>query len=497
MNWFEVDKAGLARVLERRGKAWVVLELLQNAWDEDVTAVDVTLERPPGDRCVRLRVQDDSPNGFADLAHAFTLFAPSAKQAEPSQRGRFNLGEKLVLALCEHAAIRSTRGTVRFDRHGRHRSRKCTEKGTVFEGVLRMTRDEQAEAIAAVWQSLAPTGVVTRINGSALPERALVAETAATLPTEVAVPGGALRRRERRTALRLFRPLEGERATLYEMGIPVMPTGDTYHVDVQQKIPLPLDRDGVSPAYLRAVRTAVLNATYESLPDDDATRPWVREALADRRCRPEAVRKAIEARFGTRAVAYDPGDTEANKIAVSKGYSVVHGGHLAKDEWANVRAAGALPPAGQITPSPKAFSDDPDAPQLKTVDPSSWSGDERVRVQGIRRVARTLIDTDIVVRIADDDGWRFDAAYGGGELILNRARLGPDWFRGPLTERVLALVIHELGHHYAADHLSASYHEALCRLGARLGLSGPWGASAGLPVIGSETSRGSTVSAPR
>lgn len=483
MNWFEVDKAGLARVLERRGKAWVVLELLQNAWDEDVTAVDVTLERPPGDRCVWLRVQDDSPDGFADLAHAFTLFAPSAKQAVPSQRGRFNLGEKLVLALCEKASIRSTRGAVHFDRHGRRRSRKTTAKGTVFEGLLRMTRDEQAEAIAAVRQSLAPAGVATRINGSALPERALAAETAVTLPTEVAAPGGALRRRERRTTLRLYRPLEGETATLYEMGIAVMPTGDTYHVDVQQKIPLPLERDGVPPAYLRAVRTAVLNATYACLPEQDATRPWVREALADGRCRREAVRKAITARFGARAVAYDPGDTEANKIAVSKGYAVVHGGHLAKDEWVNVRAAGALPPAGQVTPSPKAFSVDPDAPLLKTVDPSTWTDAERLRVKGIRRVARALIDTDIAVRMADDRGWPFDAAYGDGELTLNRARLGPDWFRGPLTERVLALVIHELGHHYASDHLSASYHDALCRLGARLGLSGPWGANADVPAI--------------
>ena len=45
MNRFEIDKAGLARVLDRRGKAWVVAELRQSTWDQNLTAVDVTLHR--------------------------------------------------------------------------------------------------------------------------------------------------------------------------------------------------------------------------------------------------------------------------------------------------------------------------------------------------------------------------------------------------------------------------------------------------------------------
>ena len=30
------------------------------------------------------------------------------------------------------------------------------------------------------------------------------------------------------------------------------------------------------------------------------------------------------------------------------------------------------------------------------------------------------------------------------------------------------LLIHELGHEFSSDHLSAEYHDGLCRLGARL-----------------------------
>src|SRR5690348_10305169 len=97
--WFEVDKRGLSKLLERRGKQFILHELLQNAWDEDVTDVNVNL-RMLGNGHAELIVEDNSPEGFKDLAHAFTLFAESDKKGNAEKRGRFNLGEKLVLALC-------------------------------------------------------------------------------------------------------------------------------------------------------------------------------------------------------------------------------------------------------------------------------------------------------------------------------------------------------------------------------------------------------------
>ena len=44
-NWFEVDKQGLAKILERKGKEFALFELVQNCWDEPgVTKVSVALE---------------------------------------------------------------------------------------------------------------------------------------------------------------------------------------------------------------------------------------------------------------------------------------------------------------------------------------------------------------------------------------------------------------------------------------------------------------------
>jgi len=73
MQWFDVDKAGLAKVLARKGKEFVLFELVQNAWDEDTSKLLVTLQRIPGTRYAQVRVEDDNPNGFVDLSHAFTL----------------------------------------------------------------------------------------------------------------------------------------------------------------------------------------------------------------------------------------------------------------------------------------------------------------------------------------------------------------------------------------------------------------------------------------
>ncbi len=125
MNWFEVDKEGLAKLVERRGKVFILHELLQNAWDcGKATNVNVSLIPIANKPFAELVVEDDDPDGFRDLSHAYTLFAESEKKSDKKRRGRFNLGEKLVLALCEEASVLSTKGRIAFDKQGRKKSSK-------------------------------------------------------------------------------------------------------------------------------------------------------------------------------------------------------------------------------------------------------------------------------------------------------------------------------------------------------------------------------------
>ena len=157
-DWFTVDKEGLAKVLGRRDKAFAVMELVQNAWDaEGASRVEVTI-KPESPGRTLLIVEDNSPEGFADLTHAYTLFKESPKKADPLKRGRFDAGEKLVLAICDSARICTTKGTLIFDKKGRRESPHRQDAGSRITCLLRMTKGEMEEALAWTRKLLPPPG---------------------------------------------------------------------------------------------------------------------------------------------------------------------------------------------------------------------------------------------------------------------------------------------------------------------------------------------------
>jgi hypothetical protein len=475
MGWFEVDRKGLAKLLEKRGKSLVVVELLQNAWDSNATKVDVMLEPIPGKPRVYIKVTDDDPEGFKDLGHAFTLFAESEKKDDPTKRGRFNLGEKLVLSLCHWAKIVSTTGSYKFNEQDgydkRSKSSEKTPKGSYFEGELRMTREEYEEVLAKIDSLIPPPDVETVVNSDLLESRACISSFTEPLPTEIADDEGNLKKTVRKTTISIYGTRNGEKACIYEMGIPVVETFDKFHIDIGQKVPLNFNRDNVTPAYLRTVRTLVFNQTHTLIDKEEANDSWVREATSDERCTTEAIKTAVTHRFGEKSVAFDPGDPEANKLAMSKGYTVIPGRSMNKGEWNNIRKAQSAGislalPSGRVTPSPKAF--DPDGVPLKLLPREKYTEGMHKFYEYARWLAEKLIDARISVKIASDRDWKFAAAYGKKGLIVNLAHLGRKWFENVASRRMNALLLHEFAHEYSGDHLSSEYHETLCDLGAKL-----------------------------
>ena len=157
-NWFEGDKEGLRKLLERRGLQFILFELLSNAWDTGAKNVSVSLYPVPGKPEVELLVEDDDPTGFQHLSHAWTLFAESNRKADAGKRGRWNLGEKLVLACCNVASIATTTGTVEFDEDGRHEyPRRKRASGSKFSGIIPMTRAQLDEVLAAAKLLMPPS----------------------------------------------------------------------------------------------------------------------------------------------------------------------------------------------------------------------------------------------------------------------------------------------------------------------------------------------------
>lgn len=468
MNWFNVDKKGLAKLMEGRGKAFVLYELVQNAWDEAAKSVEVLIQRVEGTRNVQILVEDDNPEGFKDISHAYTLFAESEKKANAEKRGRFNMGEKLVLALAKSAFIETTKGTIDFNGTGRHASNNKRAAGSVVSVEIPMSKAEMEEILVAARLLIPPPDIKTTINGEVLPSRHRLTTFRTSLPTLIGDEEGVLRRTERQTWVSVYEPAPGETAMLYEMGIPVVETGDRYHVDVQQKVPLNMDRDNVTPGYLKAVRVAVLNHTHTYLTEADAAKTWVRDACSDENVENEALKRAISLRFGENAVTFDPSDREANKISASENRQLVHGAHLTAGEWENVKRAGLLPRAGIVTPSPRPYH--PDGKPLNLIPSQNWSMG-MIRVANFAKdMARELLGRkDLVVQIANEFDWNTAATFGhGSELVLNLARLGHKFFDSGITDEVIDLIIHEFGHHYSGDHLSSDYYDALTDLGARM-----------------------------
>ena len=269
----------------------------------------------------------------------------------------------MVLAVCESASISTTKGTVVFDPdEGRiEKPRQKRQRGSVFQGRIKMTREEYPQVCDYLRSLLLPKDVIVTFNGDRLLPRKSLHKCEASLETLMADENGVMRSRVRKTTVSIYEPLGGEVPSLYEMGLPVVETGDKWHVNIGQKVPLNRDRNNVKPAFLRTVRTLVLNEMNDRLTHEDANDVWVRQASSDPACSETAIKKVLDLRFGEKRAAYDPTDPEANKTWVSKGGTLVYGSMLNGQEWNNAKEAGAIEPAGHLCPTPKPYSDGPNA----------------------------------------------------------------------------------------------------------------------------------------
>ena len=464
---FEVDPAGLAKILERRGKAFAVFELVQNAWDTDAKEVFAQLKPVEGRPLARLTVEDDDPHGFKRLSDAFTLYAESDKKSDPQKRGWINIGEKLVLALCTHATVHTTSGTIEFEGNTRTEyPRRKRKFGTRIEATIKMTRAELDECCEQMHRLMPPEGTRTSFNGVEVPQRKPLACFAAKLVTHVSDADGIMRRRTRETLVEVHEVGADETASLYEMGIPVVETGDTWHVNVMQKVPLNTDRDNVPPSYLRTLRALVANAMREHLTPEVASEAWVTDAMQDDAIEAESVSRALDERFGKRRFTWDPSDPEANNRLIGEGYTPVYAGALPKGAWDNVKAAGASTPAGELRPTKhQRFS--PDGDPMHEIRPEKMTVAERKFVSFARAAGHRLLGFEPDVRLVSDPKITCAACYGSRQIIVNKFRLGGKWFHEDNVERWVDLLIHEYAHEYESNHLSEGYHDACTRLGAR------------------------------
>lgn len=447
-NWFEVSREGLRALWAGKPSSFIARELVQNAWDEADNECRFSATWLDG--VATIEMWDDSPTGFRDLSHAFTLFAPTYKRKDPKKRGRFNLGEKQVLALANEATIRTTTGTLYFSKDGRKKTSRKTDFGSVVAMVVPMTKKDRDAMVAEARSFIPPKGIEYYVEGELVSYREPLRSFKAKLKSEIE-SNGTLRRSTRITEVELH-----EEATprLYEMGLPICEIDCEYSIDVQQKVPLASDRETVSAAYLRRLYAEVLNHTHDLIEEEKSSETWIRVATTDEKVSDEAVRDIVKKRYGDK-VAVATFDPIANDDALAAGYRVVRGNELSSEEWDQIRRADA------IDSTTKLFGHEMgSAPELS----GDAITDEMKAVAALTsKISMATLGFAVRVRFVKFPGGP-QATYGGRVVTFNTSYCR---FENPLDPAMLSLIIHELGHE-RGHHTEARYHQALSDIGAKL-----------------------------
>lgn len=450
-NWFEVSRQGLKTLQAGKPKHHIVRELIQNAWDENITYCEVSLVYAKGE--VQIKVVDDSLEGFRDLADAYTLFKETQKRPDPTKRGRFNVGEKQAIALSEKAKITTTKGTIIFDKTGRRNSRKNRSIGSEVILWVKMSEIEFNEIYDMLERYIAPKGIKFTIDGSLYQSRITEKRIQTSLKTEIE-EYGMMKQTYRKTEIFIYKRTYNL-AMLYEMGIPICEIDCQFDIDIQQRVPLSIDRETVPEKYLSDIYAEVLNETSKEIEKENSSNLWIREAMSNKRIKPEVVKEIVEKRFGKKSCVANPFDPNSIDEGISRGYNMVYGSELSHKEWENIKESGALPSSTQLFGKDfvGAESIKPTEAMLKVKDFA-------------QRIAKRLLKFKLRVNFVKSKA-SCGANYTPNCLIFNVSQLSKSFWDYPFQEETISLILHELAHS-KGNHTEMNYHECLSEMAGKL-----------------------------
>lgn len=446
-EWFTVDRVGLKQLQLGKPKHYILRELIQNAWDEKVKEVSLKTSWKNG--IAEISITDDSLEGFKDLTDAYTLFKQTSKRDNPQQRGRFNLGEKQVFSLCEQAIVSTTKGTIIFNSDGRQTLPEKTNVGSVVSVWIKMTKEEFDEMIEVVKLYLVPRQVRFFVNKELQSPQKVFKSFETKLVTEVN-ENGILKRPLRLTTLNLHKT---DKSYLYELGIPICEIDCEFSIDVQQKIPLSVDRETIQQSYLQDLFSEVLNHTYEDIEEEKSSQNWIRIGMSDDRVNQTAVETILTKRFGDKVCVADPFDPNSVDEAISHGYRVIRGNEMSKEEWMNIKRFESLGSSSQLFGT--TFTD------ANKIEPTS----KMVEVAELaKKIAKRIFNISITT-IFVSERTMVAAQFGNNTLTFNVAKLGKSFFENKLN--CIDLIVHELGH-YKGNHTEHDYHDAITMMAQEL-----------------------------
>jgi len=477
-NRFEVSTEGMRGLHAGRPLWSLVKELVSNSWDEDVTLCTVTMRKtstPEHSEVIEIIVEDDGA-GFIDINDAFTIMAPTLKRINAVVRGRFNIGEKEILSVAEEGTVETVGTTIHFPREGgREITSNDRTKGTVVSAIIERPWTEYDETIKALNEFLPPAHITYTVNGVVAEPRVSIGTTTGALQTVLASGiGQPIRYTTRKTAIDIYEPLNGT-GHIYEMGITIQPIDMPYDVDIQQKVPMPPNRDTVTNAYLQDVYAEVLTVVAKDLKKSEASEAWVQMGVEDQRTPDDTVEIVMKAKLGPDAVLHST-DTFANENAHDAGMDIIHPRTLSKKERKRFQDVGLVSSIVNYGLKEKGQG-------LEELKEHRRTKDMEAVAQYAEWLGKKLLGFEIKVRFVQMKAVADNriAQYGGRTLDFVSNRLGNKWFEmanGVPTQVQTSLIIHELAHEgFSKTPHTGEYVHRIADLGAKathIALTGDW-----------------------
>ena len=439
---FQVNTEGMRQLNAHRQPQELVKELLQNVFDEDTATSCAVTVTPRNDQETQVEVLDDA-QGFQDINDAFTLMRPTPKRLDPAKRGRFNLGDKEFLSVALEARIETVGHTVTFPREGgRTVAANRRSRGTRVTAIMPWNPEQAQSLLENLAIIRPPEKVRYTVNRTEIKRAPPLVVHRASLPTVLqSEPGQPLRPTRRNTDIEIIRT---DRASgiIYELGIPIQEIQLLeYDVDIQQKVPMPPNRDTVGEAYLKEVYAQVLNAINNHMQPEEFRNTWIRSAVEHSSVQPEAVQTALKHRYGDKVVTWSS-ITESNMQAVDHGYQVIHPRTMSQQELNQLRRHAGLQSASQVFKSEVTF--DP-AQANFLLHPNEQQQQFAAWVQKLAAYAGMTIQ----VKFVENQGQNYEAKCSMNSanpiMTINVAKIPADYLQHRSADQ-LDLVIHELAH---------------------------------------------------
>ena len=436
-GWFEIADEGWRRLSASRPLGRLLLEALQNAFDEQASRVDVEL----GPR--ELVVEDDVGAGIADERLVYTLFL-SEKPDDPTRRGRMGRGLKELIAGMDHAIVETVGTTIEFSDVGRLVRSSERARGTRLVLGRAFTESELGRAKQLLRLSIPPKGTTLRVGGQRVRRpRSVLTLSSCHLET-VIVQDGVERAAMGSTTLSVYAPRRGERPHLFEMGLPVEAWNLPWHVDVAQRVPLAEGRDAAPDRYKLAIKAALLEAMIHNYLDArDLRADWVHDVLAGSPLSASLLDAYVSRVFPRGSVL--GGTSRANDRARQLGAHLIdlaaisHGAYVAlsrvletADDYVRRRSVEF---GGEDV--------EPDEAQRRFAEAVRWLA---------RAVAGRVVKVRFFARDPGDAGLLEDAVTDVDAREISFNVRAPLRFDDILDPQTLGVVLHELAHLETAEH---------------------------------------------